>query len=337
LAGPEESGDLIAVEPEDWDDLVRRLGVTDVYYSRGYVETAALLADGAPAFLHLPGRDGDVLFPCLVTSDPADVVTPYGYGGPLGVGREPPLHAFGARYAAWCSRRGVVSSFATYHPLFANQRAAGSTGFHAVPLHGTVAWPLAQGGLLERMHKHHRRLVRRARSHGLEAEAHVAPAELGEFVAVYEQTMRRAQASAFYFFGDAYWRALAADVPLVRIDVRSEAGELAASVLGMGAPPWLHYHLGASTDAGRRSGASHLALLELASWGAEHGFDVLHLGGGVGGRDDPLFAYKLRFAPEGHVGACVGKAVHDRERYAALAGAPGVDWAGFFPAYRAAR
>lgn len=336
MAAPAESGDLVEVEPARWDALLARLGVTDVYYARGYVETAALLADGAPTFLHLAGRDGDVIFPCLVRSDPADVVTPYGYGGPLGAGREPPYDGFGAAYAAWCARRGVVSSFVTYHPLAANQAAAEATRFRALPLHGTVAWPLAEGDLLERMHRHHRRLVRRARAHGLELDVCVAPPELGEFVAVYEETMRRAGAAGFYFFGEEYWRRLAAAVPLVRIDVR-DAGELAASVLGMGAPPWLHYHLGASTDAGRRSGASHLALLGLAEWGVEHGYEVLHLGGGVGGRDDSLFEYKLRFAPGGRVDAAVGKAVHDEARYAALTGAEHVDWAGFFPAYRAAR
>jgi hypothetical protein len=147
--------------------------------------------------------------------------------------------------------------------------------------------------------------------------------------------MRRADADPFYFFGDEYWARLLA-VPLVRIDVR-DGSRLAASVLGMGEPPWLHYHLGGSTDDGRRAGASHLALLSLATWGAEHGYEVLHLGGGVGGRDDSLFEYKLRFAPEGRVDMAIGKAVHDVGRYEALTGTPGVDWDAFFPAYRAPR
>jgi GNAT acetyltransferase-like protein len=327
---------LVEVEPDRWDELVRDLGVSDVYYARGYVESAAALTGGAPAYLHLPGRDGHVLFCCLVRSDPADVVSPYGYGGPLGVGASPPLDAFAAAYDAWCGRRGVVSSFVTYHPLFANQRAAQATGFHAVPLRGTVAWALGGEDLLPRMHRHHRRLVRRAQAQGLEVSAHPAPDSLDAFAAVYEATMRRAGASPFYFFGAGYWRRLVADVPLVRVDVRAD-GDLAASVLGMGDPPWLHYHLGGSTDAGRRAGASQLALLGLASWGREQGYDVLHLGGGVGGREDSLFEYKLRFAPEGRVDVAVGKAVHDLGRYEALAGAAGVDWDGFFPAYRAAR
>jgi hypothetical protein len=148
--------------------------------------------------------------------------------------------------------------------------------------------------------------------------------------------MRRAGAAAFYLFPHAYWRAPLAGVPLVRVDVR--AGDtLAASVLGMGEPPWLHYHLGGSTDDGRRAGGSHLALLTLARWGAANGYTVLHLGGGVGGRADSLLEFKLRFAPDGLVPMAIGKALHDPDAYARLAGTREVDWDGFFPAYRAAR
>jgi serine/alanine adding enzyme len=186
------------------------------------------------------------------------------------------------------------------------------------------------------MHRHHRRLVRRAQVAGHEVAIERAPRSLDEFVPLYEQTMRRADAAPFYFFPPAYWAALARDVPLVRVDVRAH-GELRASVLGLGEPPWLHYHLGAASDAARGTGASHLALHELARWGRAHGFTTLHLGGGVGGRADSLLAYKLRFAPGGLIGAAIGKAVHDEAAYLRLTGKPAVDWDGFFPAYRVSR
>jgi serine/alanine adding enzyme len=310
------------VEPERWDAVLRAGGVTDVYYSRGFVRASAALVDADPVLL----RHRDVFFACLVRSDPVDVVTPYGYGGPVGGPRD----AFAAAYEEWCARRGVVSSFAVFHPLLRN---AGPP-FRCTPLAGTVAWDLrGDSGLLEGMHKHHRRMVRRAQAQDYEVVVEPAPADLTEFAAVYEQTMRRAGASAFYFFPRGYWHALVADVPLVRVDVRSR-GESIASVLGIGEPPWLHYHLGGAIDAARGSGASHLALYRLACWGREQGFETLHLGGGVGGRDDSLLRFKLRFAPEGRTGVAIGKAVHDLPAYLRLSGAAAVDWDAFFPAYR---
>jgi hypothetical protein len=328
--GAVPGGRLHEVPPSRWDALLAELGITDVYASHGFVAASAPLAGGEPVLLH----DGEGLaFPLLVRSDPADVVTPYGYGGPLGT----PRPDFADAYAAWCAGRGIVSSFVVFHPLYRNGDAAAALGFQPTALAGTVAWPLDVPDLVAAMHKHHRRIVRRALTEGTETTVTRDPADLAAFVDAYEQTMRRADAAPFYFFAPAYWEALTRDVrPLVRVDV-SRGGELLASVLGMGAPPWLHYHLGGSTEAGRGSGASHLALLGLAEYGREQGYTLLHLGGGVGGRADSLLEYKRRFAPGGLVDAVIGKAVHDVDAYLALTGAEAVDWDGFFPAYRAAR
>jgi GNAT acetyltransferase-like protein len=313
------------VAPERWDAELRAAGVTDVYYARGYVAASAALIGAEPLLL----RHGGVFFACLLRSDPLDVVTPYGYGGPAGG----PLDEFPAAYEAWCARRGVVSSFAVFHPLLRN----GCAPFRRTPLAGTVAWDLrGDGDLVAGMHKHHRRLVRRARAAGYDVTVAPPAADLGDFVPLYERTMRRADAAPFYLFPPGYWEALARDVPLVRVDVRA-GGEPIAAVLGMGEPPWLHYHLGAAADAARGTGASHLALLALAEWGRANGYETLHLGGGVGGRADSLLEYKLRFAPDGLVASEIGKAVHDEAAYLRLSGTGAVDWDGFFPAYRERR
>jgi serine/alanine adding enzyme len=325
---------LEVVDPARWDDVLRGLGIADVYCSRGFVRASGELSGATPQLLHLAGADGDVVFAVLVREDPCDVVSPYGYGGPIGVGAGPPLAEFAAAYQAWCADAGVLTSFVVFHPLFGNDAAAGTLGFHRVPLGGTVAWSLTEPDPRGRMHKHHRRLVRRADAAGLVATVAPAPDSLDEFVTVYEHAMRRLDASDFYLFPPSYWAALLRDVPLVRVDVRDAEGELVAGVLGMGERPWLHYHLGAATDAARGTGASHLALCTLAEWGREQGYEVLHLGGGVSGRDDSLLEYKLRFAPDGLVASATGRAVHDRDAYARLTGADTIDWAGFFPAYR---
>ena len=321
--------ELEEVEPARWDELVRRLGVSDVYYSRGFVEASAPLADGGATFLHAEGDGGAVIFPCVVRHDPIDVVTPYGYGGPLGVGEDPP--DFAALYQRWCEEKTALSTFAVFHPLLANEEQP----FRTTRLADTVAWPLTEPDLLATMHSHHRRVVRKA-SGRLEVAIEREPQSLDGFRAVYEQTMQRRDAADFYLFPDDYWEALRANVPLVRVDIR-HGDALVASVLGMGEPPYLHYHLGGNTDEGRTLGASHLALFSLATWGQEHGYTTLHLGGGVGGREDGLREFKRRFAPDGLVEATIGKAVHDAAGYLRRAGASAIDWDGFFPAYRADR
>jgi hypothetical protein len=305
------------VPAEDWDAALAGAGSTDAYFRRAYVEASALLEDdGEPLLLEHEGA----AFPVIVRGG-RDVTSPAGYGGPVGAG-----DGFGDAYDAWCRGRGIVSTFVRFHPLLRNERA---WPFHREPVAGSVSWRL-EGDLLAGLHRHHRRLVRKAEAAGAQAAVREAPHDLGEFAALYDETMRRADASGFYFFPEGYWEALRT-VPLVLAEVRLD-GELAAAALCLATQPWLHYHLGASSEEGRRVGASQLAMLTAARWGVERGYEQFHLGAGLGGGGGPLLEWKQRFAPGPLLEQWVGKAVHDEERYRELAGE--VSFEGFFPAYR---
>jgi hypothetical protein len=322
------------IEPDAWDGLLDRVGLRDAYLRRGYVEASCVLDGGRPTLLH---DGGDAVFACSVRSVPAsdrlDVITPYGYGGPLAA-EGGPLDAFWAGYEEWCAERSVVSTFVRFHPLYRNHLAAPAE-LHLERLADTVAWPVGgDADPAETLHRHHRRRVRKAEGE-IEVVVRQGPARLDEFAALYEEGMKALGAASFYLFPREYWDRLAAlGDGLVQVDGRLD-GELVAGTLCLASPPWLHYHLGAALGGGRSVGASHLLLLSAARWGHEHGCDVFHLGGGVGGSQDSLWEYKTRFAPDGLVEAWVGKAVHDEAAYLELSGAETLDLSGFFPAYRA--
>jgi serine/alanine adding enzyme len=329
---------LREVEPGAWDALLERLGCPDAYLRRGYVEASCVLDGGRATLLHATGEGWEVVFPCSVRpipdSDRSDVTTAYGYGGPVAAGSRPPAEAFWELYEDWCGEQRVVSSFVRFHPLLGNHRPAGPS-VRLERLADTVAWPLDRDRDLDgSMHRHHRRVVRRA-AREVEVVIRERPGRLDDFAALYEASMRRLGAAPFYFFPQAYWETLAARLgpSLVQLDGLL-GGELAASTLCLASPPWLHYHLGAALEAGRSAGASHLLLLEAARWGREHGHELFHLGGGVGGAKDSLWEYKRRFAPGALREAWIGKAVHDEAAYLALSGTEALDISGFFPAYR---
>jgi serine/alanine adding enzyme len=297
------------VEPREWDALE-----LDAYYRRPYVEAAALLEPGRPFLLEHEGA----FFAGIERDGPRDVVTPYGYGGPTADG-------FWDAYEEWARERGVVTTFVRFHPLIGNQLGA---PIHVEPLAPTVAWRLdPERDLRAGLHFKHRNKVTKAENAGVTVEQHDG---LGEFVPLYEDTMRRLDADPFYLFEPAYWEWLAG-LPLARFDAELD-GEVVASALCLATPPFLHYHLSGTTDAGRSTGASTLVLLEAARWGQANGYERFHLGGGLGGKADSLHHFKARFDPDGLVDAAVGKAIHDEARYRELGG-DGYD--GYFPAYRA--
>jgi hypothetical protein len=329
----------VNVEPAVWDELLDRLGCPDAYLRHAYVTASAILDGGRPVFLHFRGDGGDVVFTASIRPIPGasglyDATTPYGYGGPVAIGVRPPVEAFWTAYEDWCSSNRVVSTFVRFHPLFENHRYA-PAALTVEPLADTIAWRLDDGqDLFQAMHRHHRRVVRSAERQ-VEVSVRESPAKLEAFAALYETSMRRHQADAFYIFPPAYWEALLTGLGEKLVLFEHKDGEgVAAATLCLASPPWLHYHLGATSDRARRLGAANLLMLTTARWARERKFSIFHLGGGVGGHEDSVWEYKRRFSPSGRREMRIGKAVHDVGAYLELAGAETLDLHGFFPAYR---
>ena len=326
----------LEIEPSEWDDLLARAGCSDIYYLRGYVDSAATTQSGRSSYLFLGDAGGCVAFPCIVRelqkSGMRDLTT-VGYGGPLALGADPPLDRFYARYDEWCMEHDVVTTFVRFHPLFANHRYAGSR-FHRQQIEGTVSWSL-DGDLFAGLHRHHRRLVRKAQASNIDVHVTVGPERLDEFSVLYEQTMLRLGASNFYFFEDAYWRQLPLELGerIVLFEARRD-GMLLGGVLCFATPPWFHYHLGATSDAARGLGVSHLLLYTAACFAQTSGYARFHLGSGLGEGGGSLLEFKQRFTSAPLLEQWLGKAVHDVDRYLELTGARNLTYDGFFPAYR---
>ena len=265
------------------------------------------------------------------------MTTPYGYGGPVATGPEAPTERFWELYEEWCRANGVITTFVRFHPLFANHRSVGP-GVTVEPLGGTVGWRLKERDLFAGMHAAHRGACRRASRARVSVSAQEAPADLAGFAALYEVTMRRVGATGFYLFSEEYWDALAGLGERLVLFEAEEGGEVLASALCFATLPWLHYHLGATSERGRALGASNLLFYEAACWARDLGYERFHLGGGVGAREDSLLTFKRRFDPSGDLlEFAVGKAVHDPGAYRELTGRAADDLGGFFPAYREAR
>jgi lipid II:glycine glycyltransferase (peptidoglycan interpeptide bridge formation enzyme) len=209
-----------------------------------------------------------------------------------------------------------------------------------VHLGATVAWDVAPDRDLRALiHPHHRRALRKAERAGVQIDVREQPKSLDEFCVRYAETMRRRDADRFYLFPDGYWDALLADVEQlspVLVEARLD-GDLVAALLCFAEGPWLHYHLGASSDVGRSTGASTSCFVAAAEWAQARGMTLFHLGGGVGGVPaSPLMTFKRRFDPTTEPRPFdVAKVVHDRDRYAELAGTTST--AGFFPPWRRER
>ncbi|MEM9658055.1 MAG: GNAT family N-acetyltransferase, partial [Planctomycetota bacterium] len=122
--------------------------------------------------------------------------------------------------------------------------------------------------------------------------------QLQEFTEYYHQTMRRQSAASRYYLRLDYFRRLAESLresfQLFAIDVheRRIAMAICFRVAGL-----IQYHLGAVPDEAAKQSGLKALFFEIARWGRDQGCRTLHLGGGVGGRDDDgLFRFKQGFS-----------------------------------------
>lgn len=331
----------------------------DVYFTPAYGRTAEVAQGGE--WRIAVGLDGALLYPFLLrplpdrlesTSACWDVASPYGYAGPYaaeGVTSND-CKLFREQIHEYFRSFPCVSEFIRFSPLLGNSEGwpAVDNDLKVVRRNSTVVVECATGydECWTRYRNRVRTPVRRARRLGYVGT--VRSAEKGDagtdstFRSLYEETMRRAGASSFYYFEEAYYEYLVDGNDLFIAEVRDPAGWVVASSLVLKHGEKAHYHLGGSDPEHLQAGANKLLFDEIIRWAAAHGCEEFHLGGGVDGNDG-LFHFKRSFSDSiRHFET--GQAVINGEEYRKLVraqaaylgvGESEIEAGEFFPAYRA--
>jgi len=237
----------------------------------------------------------------------SDARSPYGYPTPLLIhsGDEPQRSAFlGRALSAMLDalrQRRVVSLFIRLHPLLPLPQEPLQEFGHLVRHGQTVHMDLSLSdeALLLGMRQSHRRNIHSAlRDTDLSFEVDEAWNHADDFFQLYTETMCRVQARDYYFFTQQYFADLrtalgeALHLVLLRQKDRIMLACLVVETAGI-----LQYHLLGRRNDSTDQRLGKLLLAKLAIWGRQRGNRYLHLGGGLGGADDPLFYFKSGFSP----------------------------------------
>jgi carbamoyl-phosphate synthase large subunit len=344
------------VDAERWRDSLRQFPRRDIYYtpeyalaseSPGETAAAALMVCGGDAVIHpVMIRDLSVLPWAAAMKDRAgrcDVITPYGYGGPLCSAQDPArrdalLRAFERQFRAVCRRRGAVSEFIRFHPLLATHR--GVDGELDLVRRGETVWldiSTDEERVMAAMSPAARNKVRRARRDGVVVRAQAGPDAIQIFTGLYRETLDRLAAPSSYYFPERYFERLSDLVgPACEILIAWRDGFPLWAGMFLRDGELLHYHLSGSAG-GRIPGVNNLGLLVAALRGASRGARIFHLGGGVGSRPDSLFAFKASVGDR-RAEYWTGQRIFDPVSYRRLCEARGKSMAtngSYFPAYRA--
>ncbi len=302
-------------------------------------------AGGRPFAAIWEGERGRVLYPFLLRETgmdgATDIVTPYGYGGPLfwGADREAAARAFWPRFDAWAAEAGVVAEVIRFS-LFEETLLA-YPGAREKRLRNVVRTldPEPEELWMDVAHKV-RKNVKTARRSGVEVERDAAGEELDAFLRVYSATMTRRGARPDYYFPRAYFERLLDEVPgsFAFFHAR-HSGRIVATELVLVSERNVYSFLGGTDERAYELRPNDVLKWEIALWARAAGKENFVLGGGSE-RDDGVFRYKLSFAPRGEVLFCVGTRILHAGMYERLVEERRRDpaWkprSGFVPLYRA--
>jgi hypothetical protein len=332
----------------------------DVYHLPEYVGFAARREGGEPIAVFAEWDGGWLLIPLVLCPVPGglssnggplcDASSPYGYSAPLASVRDVKNGEVSSQLRAAfqaCVRalesRGVVSMFVRLHPLLPFPLEVledfGRTVHHGETIY--IDLSESDDNMWKQTRSTHRQDIVRAQKRGAIAYIDQDWRHFDEFFDIYHETMRRVRAADYYLFSKDHFvdlrRALGDRVSLsvVEIDGSVAAAGIVTEVGGI-----VETHFAGTRDTFLKWSPNKVRIDFLRSWAKSRGNRYLHLGGGVGGRRDSLFEFKLGFSPHQrafHTGRLVlnAKVYHDGVvRWESAHGTRADDINGFFPPYR---
>lgn len=340
-------------QSEQWDAIVKSFAKYDVYYLSGYVRAFEIHGDGQPLLLYFNSdilRGINVVMKRDIANDGRfagkifegeyfDIATPYGYGGWYFEGEELEGDFFKQEYEAWCKNNGIISEFVRFHPVLNNVLHGNNAIYERILLGNTVAIELDNDEeIWNRYSSKNRGHIRVAEKEGVTVRIETTREAFDVFRKIYETTMDRDDASSYYYFDEDFFESIRIDLEGHYTLFTAYFGDVAiASSIMLYAGKYMNYHLSGQLFEYRKYSGTSMILHEAAKWGCAHGYEWLHLGGGLGAKEGSLYDFKKSFYKKGDDKQFyVGKRILDEERYQYLMGLrEGGLSERYFPRYRA--
>ena len=331
----------------EWHALLAEFPA-DAYYLPEYLEAFRVHGDGEPLLLLFDSGNVRAVnavmrrpVPLEGFEDYCDFTTVYGYGGWIFNGHPSPsdLSALDAELIEYCRSIRCVSEFVRFHPVLGNAEGMGRI-YEIADAGSTVFMDLRGGadGIMANISSKNRNVIRKAQKSGVIISSSSEKSAYDEFIPIYNATMDRDSARAYYYFGTEFYEALRLGLKDGATVYRAELdGKTIASAIILSYGKNVHYHLSGSLSEYRQYAANNLLLYTVACDFGARGYEKFHLGGGVGGDvHGGLYHFKESFNKNGVLPFCVGKKIYDEELYRVLSERNGqTAESSFFPKYRA--
>ena len=326
--------------------------ISDIYFDPAYGKLCEKNENGKAVCWRYSGPEGEIIHQFILRKIPGeflgdwfDIITPYGYGGPLiqtlaaGYERKQLVDAFSKAFEQYCFEHRIVSEFVRFHPILNNAADFGSVYEVLFNRHtlGTNLKDYRDPVAIE-FSKSCRKVVRQALNKGVSWRITKSPQNLETFKKIYYATMDRNCAGEYYYFDDSYFeeclRELNENIILVEAIY---CDETVAAGLYFIFNKTIHAHLSGTLTEFLDLSPAYILKYGAVLWGKENGYELIHYGGGKStDSQDSLYKFKQKFSEATKFDFYVGKKIWNEEMYDKLCSLQNKTGAlNFFPAYRA--
>lgn len=297
----------------------------DIYFEEEYAKLYEKIENGEIKEFILKNKNGTIknlfLKRKIEKSDYFDIITPYGYGGPIileASNKQELLKEYSEEFSLYCKENNIVSEFIRFHPIYMN--AIDFKDIYTVEYcRKTVGTNLKDycDPIQEEFSKNARREIKQALKKDIKIHIIEKPENLDNFKKLYYETMERNNASDYYYFDEIYFNEMILNLKDYILVVELEyEGEIIASEIYLIKDKILHAHLLGSSAKLLELNAGSFVESIAANWGKEHEYNYIHHGGGrTSDPEDSLFKYKKKFGKNTEFDFYIGKKIWNKDVY----------------------
>ncbi|WKY44629.1 peptidoglycan bridge formation glycyltransferase FemA/FemB family protein [Eubacteriaceae bacterium ES2] len=317
------------VQRERWDEIIASFD-GDVYYSWDYLAALCQHGDGEPLLFYMEQESCRICYVALKSDisgvqyfenklEPNrfyDLITPYGYGGPIVEGNFEKCHqqCFFKSLYAYCQDNNIVCQYIRYHPLYDNHIYFDGISENR-KVNETICMDTSSVAVIQKnLTSRNRNKLRKAQKNHITIQMDQGE-KFKSFEAIYNQTMDRKKADSYYYFDQSYYGIINHEMKENLLYFYAcYQDQIIAAALFLHNDEFMHYHLSGTLDGYRNLGAMNLILYEAALWAQQQDIKKLHLGGGLS-MHDSLFEFKKQFNRCGSLDFYIGRNIFCKNIY----------------------
>lgn len=322
----------------------------DIYFDKKYGKLYEKIEKGTAEIFEVHTKNGTIINQFIKRAIPEkvngityyDIVTPYGYGGPIIIeildNKEKLLKEYDNAFSDYCKQNNIVAEFIRFHPIVNNAqdfKLIYNVEFNRYTL-GTNLKDY-EDPVKSEFSKSCRQNIRKKLEMGMSYRITLNPTNFEEFKKCYYSTMERNEANDYYYFDEEYFNFLKENYNENTILVETiYNNQTIAAGLYYIYNKTIHIHLSGTLKEYLHLSPAYILRYAITKWGKENGYEIIHHGGGRSGReDDTLYTFKKQFAKNTKYDFYLGKKIWDKEVYEQLCKMKNISLdEEYFPAYR---